>query len=40
MDKTKSVLYKHIYDSKFFFKVVKKSEYEIKIPKTSLDKIL
>ena len=40
MDKTKSIIYKHIYDSKFFFKVVKKSEYEIKIPKTSLDKIL
>ena len=40
MNNKKSSIYKDIYDSKFFLKVLKKSLYEIKIPKSSFDKII
>ena len=40
MSNTKSSIYKSIYESKFFLNVTKKSLYDIKIPRSSFDKII
>ena len=40
MDNNQSSLYNDIYNSKFFLKASKKSEYEIRLPKSSFDKII
>ena len=40
MSNSKSEIYKSIYQSKFFLNATKKSLYEIKISKTSFDKII
>ena len=40
MNSTKSTIYKNIYESKFFLKVIKKSSFDIKIPRSSFDKII
>ena len=40
MSNTKSSIYKNIYESKFFLNVIKKSLFDIKIPRSSFDKII
>ena len=40
MSNTKSSIYKSIYESKFFLNVIKKSLFDIKIPRSSFDKII
>ena len=40
MSNTKSSMYKNIYESKFFLNVIKKSLFDIKIPRSSFDKII
>ena len=40
MSNTKSSIYKNIYESKFFLNVIKKSLFDIKIPRSSFNKII
>ena len=40
MDRNKSSIYENIYNSKFFLKALKRENWEIRLPKSSCDKII